>query len=181
MTLTTSRDNALRFTEPARDPAPTWRRVASPVGGLLLLSDGAALNGCYLEGARYAEEAPDGALPDEGVLEEAASQLAEYFAGERRSFSLSVAPVGTDFQRTVWRALAAIPYGETRSYGEIAAAVGRPSASRAVGAANGHNPISVIVPCHRVIGANGSLTGYAGGIERKTTLLDLERAGGGGD
>jgi methylated-DNA-[protein]-cysteine S-methyltransferase len=174
MTATTA-DNALEFRPAPAAPRPTHRIVPSPVGELLLLSDGESLTGCYLDGARYAAEIPAGSTEDDGVLDEAVGQLEEYFAGERQSFELAVAPSGTEFQRSVWRQLAAIPYGQTRSYGEIAAAVGRPSASRAVGAANGHNPISVIVPCHRVIGANGSLTGYAGGLDRKTLLLDLER------
>ncbi|HJE52257.1 MAG TPA: methylated-DNA--[protein]-cysteine S-methyltransferase, partial [Tessaracoccus flavescens] len=97
------------------------------------------------------------------------------FDGERRQFSLPLAPRGTEFQRRVWAALAEIPYGETRSYGELATALGRPGASRAVGMANGRNPISIVVPCHRVVGANGSMTGYAGGVERKVYLLDFER------
>jgi methylated-DNA-[protein]-cysteine S-methyltransferase len=109
------------------------------------------------------------------VLETAAAQLAEYFAGRRRTFDLPLAPRGTGFQQRVWRALSAIPYGETRSYGAIAASIGRPAASRAVGAANGKNPIWIIVPCHRVIGASGHLTGYAGGIAVKRWLLEHER------
>ncbi len=101
-------------------------------------------------------------------------QLAEYFAGERTDFSLELAPEGSPFQLEVWTALRAIPFGETRSYGEIAHAIGRPSASRAVGAANGANPIPIVVPCHRVIGADGSLTGFGGGLPAKTVLLELE-------
>jgi methylated-DNA-[protein]-cysteine S-methyltransferase len=108
------------------------------------------------------------------VLDLTAAQLAEYFAGRRRSFHMPLAPLGTGFQREVWRALVAIPYGETRSYGEIARVVGRPAASRAVGAANGRNPIAIIVPCHRVIGSNGDLTGYGGGMAAKRWLLDHE-------
>ncbi len=106
-------------------------------------------------------------------------QLTEYFAGERCEFDLPLAPVGTPFQREVWSALGRIPFGETRSYGEIAHELGRPKASRAVGAANGQNPIWIIVPCHRVIGANGSLTGYAGGLSVKDALLRHEHAVGG--
>lgn len=108
------------------------------------------------------------------VLLRTADQLAEYFAGERRVFELPLAPSGTGFQKLVWRALLAIPYGETRSYGAIAHAIGRPAASRAVGAANGRNPIAIIVPCHRVIGSSGDLTGYGGGIPAKRWLLDHE-------
>ena len=103
------------------------------------------------------------------------SQLGEYFAGERTRFDLALAPAGTRFQRAVWAALRTIPYGETRTYTEQAVAVGRPSAVRAVGAANGRNPIAIVVPCHRVVGADGSLTGFGGGIDRKRWLLAHER------
>jgi methylated-DNA-[protein]-cysteine S-methyltransferase len=109
-----------------------------------------------------------------GVLALAASQLGEYFAGERIAFDLPLAAEGTGFQRLVWDALLQIPFGATRSYGELARAIGRPAASRAVGMANSKNPISIIVPCHRVIGANGTLTGYAGGMRVKQWLLDHE-------
>ena len=109
------------------------------------------------------------------LLRRAARELEEYFAGERRDFTLPLAPAGTPFQQRVWRALEAIPYGETRTYAQIAAAVGNPRAVRAVGGANHRNPLPVVIPCHRVIGADGSLTGYAGGLERKTLLLGLER------
>jgi methylated-DNA-[protein]-cysteine S-methyltransferase len=109
------------------------------------------------------------------VLTRAAEQLAEYFAGERRDFDLPLAPRGTSFQVAVWRALEQIPFGATCSYGELARVVGRPSASRAVGAANGQNPLAIILPCHRVIGANGDLTGYGGGLPLKRWLLDHER------
>ncbi len=105
---------------------------------------------------------------------DAVRRLEEYFAGARTQFDLRLAPSGTPFQKSVWSALLDIPFGQTRSYGELARAIGRPTASRAVGAANGRNPISIVVPCHRVIGADGSLTGYAGGLERKQTLLALE-------
>jgi methylated-DNA-[protein]-cysteine S-methyltransferase len=108
------------------------------------------------------------------LLDNVASQLAEYFAGKRREFDLPLGPRGSGFQERVWRALVAIPFGETRSYGELARAIGRPAASRAVGSANSKNPISIIVPCHRVIGANGTLTGYAGGMAAKRWLLDHE-------
>lgn len=114
--------------------------------------------------------------PDDSAFPDAALQLEEYFAGERREFDLDLDPAGTTFQRRVWAALLTIPYGQTRSYGEIARQIEAPGASRAVGVANGHNPIGIIVPCHRVIGANGSMTGYGGGIERKKTLLALEKS-----
>lgn len=112
------------------------------------------------------------------LLVEAAEQLDAYFAGDLREFDLPLAPSGTAFQRDVWDAVSAISYGQTASYAEIAAAVGRPAACRAVGAANGRNPLPVIVPCHRIIGAAGALTGYGGGLDRKRSLLDLERAAG---
>ena len=107
-------------------------------------------------------------------LEQCTEQLQAYFSGALQSFALELAPEGTDFQRTVWQALSKIPYGETCSYGELALAIGRPTASRAVGAANGQNPIAIVVPCHRVIGSNGTLTGYAGGLDIKRKLLELE-------
>lgn len=125
--------------------------------------------------------APAGAArrPGQAPLPEVRRQLAEYFAGERRDFVLPLAPSGTAFERGVWRALVAIPYGETRSYAEVAMAIGRPTACRAVGRANGSNPIAVVIPCHRVIGSDGSLTGYGGGLDLKRLLLDLEGAGRG--
>ncbi|HKP20162.1 MAG TPA: methylated-DNA--[protein]-cysteine S-methyltransferase [Thermoleophilaceae bacterium] len=123
-----------------------------------------------------ADAAPSGS-PDPLLLE-AAGQLRAYFAGELREFDLPLAPTGTPFQRDVWHAVSGVPYGRTASYAEIAAAVGRPAACRAVGAANGRNPLPVIVPCHRIIGAAGALTGYGGGLDRKRSLLDLERTAG---
>ena len=116
-----------------------------------------------------------GVTGDHPVLMQAVRELTEYFAGTRRTFTVPIGPEGTDFQLKVWAALRDIPYGETRSYGAIAAAVGSPKASRAVGGANHHNPIAVIIPCHRVIGADGSLTGYGGGLDKKEFLLDLEQ------
>jgi methylated-DNA-[protein]-cysteine S-methyltransferase len=108
------------------------------------------------------------------LLRRVTGQLNEYFAGRRQEFELPLAPAGTEFQQACWQALAEIPYGETRSYGEQAARIGRPDRARAVGAANGANPIAIILPCHRVIGANGSLVGFGGGLETKRRLLDLE-------
>jgi methylated-DNA-[protein]-cysteine S-methyltransferase len=150
----------------------TRRRVPSPLGDLQLYSDGShiAKIGFPREALEAAREGND------PVLEACAGQLAEYFRGQRRRFDLPLAPPGTDFQRAVWQALADIPYGETRSYGEIARAIGKPSAVRAVGAANGRNPLPIVVPCHRVIGSDGSLTGFAGGLAAKTCLLELEGA-----
>ena len=124
--------------------------------------------------ARTGDAEPALEDPAADVLTAAARELAEYFAGVRRTFDLPLAPRGTDFQRRVWRALAAIPYGRTQSYGEIARRIGRPAAARAVGMANHRNPLPIIVPCHRVIGADGSLTGYGGGLDRKRWLLALE-------
>jgi methylated-DNA-[protein]-cysteine S-methyltransferase len=151
----------------------------SPVGPLLLTSDGTALTGLYMNEHRHG---PDGVGegwvedPTAAPLAEARRQLAAYFAGERTDFDLPLAPAGTDFQRRVWDELARIPYGETISYGELARRIGDPNASRAVGLANGRNPISIVVPCHRVIGAKGRLVGYGGGLNRKETLLAHERA-----
>lgn len=146
----------------------------SPVGPLTLVSEGGGLVGIHFEGWN----APAGALPkSDTVLTATARQLDAYFAGRLRRFNLPLAPAGTPFQQRVWSALSGIPFGETRSYGQLAEAIGKPSAMRAVGAANGRNPISIVVPCHRVIGADGSLTGFGGGIERKRFLLRLEQGG----
>jgi methylated-DNA-[protein]-cysteine S-methyltransferase len=149
--------------------------MESPVGLLRLMADENGLTGVYLpshKGEPPPVQAWEGAAPP--VLLSAREQLDEYFAGKRTVFDLPLAPRGTEFQQEVWRALREIPYGETRSYGELAARVGRPGAARAVGAANGRNPVSIIVPCHRVVGASGALTGYAGGMERKQWLLRHE-------
>lgn len=146
--------------------------VDSPIGRLLLKSNGAALTAVQMDApARDAEHKED---PDAEPLPEAARQLAEYFAGTRRVFHLPLAPQGTRFQQTVWQALTEIPFGVTWSYGQLARRIGNPKASRAVGLANGSNPIAILVPCHRVIGADGSLTGYGGGIGRKQWLLAHE-------
>lgn len=146
----------------------------SPIGQLLLLGDGHALHGLYMQDApRPKQIQPEWELAA-APFTDAAAQLREYFAGERGAFDLELAMRGTPFERRVWRALQDIPYGATLSYGELARRIGEPSAARAVGLANGRNPISVIVPCHRVIGADGTLTGYGGGLERKRILLELE-------
>lgn len=154
----------------------------TPIGDLTVVADGGALTAVYMIEHRHAPA--DGTFgplagQDDEVCQAAESQLREYFDGDRQEFDLPLAPAGTEFQQKVWMALRTIGYGETESYGEVAARIGSPSASRAVGLANGRNPISIIVPCHRVIGADGSLTGYGGGIERKTILLDLEQRGSG--
>jgi methylated-DNA-[protein]-cysteine S-methyltransferase len=146
--------------------------VKSPIGELTLVGSASALVELHLPGFAPVADAPPGETP---LLRRAAGQLAEYFAGERRAFDLPLAPRGTPFQQRVWDGLLAIPYGELRSYGDLARVLGRPSASRAVGAANGRNPIAIVVPCHRVIGANGQLTGYAGGLPIKRYLIEHER------
>jgi methylated-DNA-[protein]-cysteine S-methyltransferase len=148
----------------------------SPIGELTLVSDGEALTGLYMTEQRHRPELPAAPAGDDPVLAEARRQLAEYFSGARREFDLPLRPAGTQFQQTVWAALREIPYGETAGYGELAARIGRPGAARAVGLANGRNPIAIVVPCHRVIGSGGSLTGYGGGLERKRYLLSLEGA-----
>lgn len=152
-----------------------YRIVDSPVGPLTLAGQRGRLQHLRMVNQTY-EPSHDGWQRDDDTFSDAVTQLAEYFAGDRVDFELDLDFGGTQFQRQVWNALLTIPYGETRSYGEIARQVGSPGAFRAVGLANGHNPIGIIVPCHRVIGANGSLTGYGGGLERKKMLLDLERS-----
>jgi len=148
--------------------------IDSPIGELLLKGDGQALTGLYMSGGRFAPSISDQWERDDDAFDDARAQLAAYFAGELTAFDVPLAAAGTAFQRSVWRALEEIPYGTTQSYGQLAARVGNVRACRAVGLANGRNPISIIVPCHRVIGASGTLTGYGGGLERKRQLLDLE-------
>lgn len=153
--------------------------IDSPVGPLRLASDGEHLTGVFFAQHRHApEDLGEQVAPEVApqVLRDAADQLGEYFGGERRDFDLPTAAEGTDFQRRVWAALETIPYGQTWSYGQLAAAVGQPGAARAVGLANGKNPVSIVVPCHRVVGSDGSITGYGGGVARKQQLLDLEAA-----
>jgi methylated-DNA-[protein]-cysteine S-methyltransferase len=161
-----------------------WTTMSSPVGDLLLTGDGRSLDGLRMcdagptpvpSNGRWSDSSPatparrsDDAFPD------ARTQLAEYFDGTRTTFELALSPKGTPFQLRVWEALRQIPYAATASYGEIAAAIGQPSAPRAVGLANNRNPIAIIIPCHRVIGADGRLVGYGGGLDRKRYLLDLE-------
>lgn len=154
--------------------ATVWTCLDSPIGDLQLVAEAGALSGIYLPEHRWPPAALGDERPDEPVLLQAQQQLAEYFAGERRRFTLETRARGTDFQRAVWSALAEIDFGDTRSYAELARALGRPTATRAVGAANGRNPLSIIVPCHRVIGSDRSLTGYAGGLARKKWLLEHE-------
>jgi methylated-DNA-[protein]-cysteine S-methyltransferase len=151
-----------------------YTTVQSPIGVLLVIGDEDGLNALYLSSGRHSVQTPNGARRDDAALADVRAQLEEYFAGKRMEFDLRLNPLGTPFQLKVWQALRAIPYGTTASYGQQARAVGDPGSARAVGLANGRNPISIIVPCHRVIGADGSLTGYGGGIEAKRWLLDHE-------
>lgn len=147
----------------------------SPLGPLTLVSDGSALVGLYL-GQGQAKITADWVLDNQAVPFAAATdQLSAYFAGELTQFDLPLAPQGTPFQQRVWAALGTIPYGSTLSYGALAQRLGQPQAARAVGLANGRNPLSIVVPCHRVIGAKGQLTGYSGGVERKRWLLAHEQ------
>ena len=152
----------------------TW--MPAPVGRLLLTSDGEALIGLYIYQANHAPAIGEEWVeePTAAPLPEAIRQLQEYFAGSRSEFDLPTRMIGTEFQKRVWDELVRIPYGRTISYGELALRIGNAKASRAVGLANGRNPISIIVPCHRVIGANGTLTGYGGGLPVKQKLLQLE-------
>jgi methylated-DNA-[protein]-cysteine S-methyltransferase len=154
---------------------------ATPLGRLLLVGELAAggnllLTGIFMEEHRRGPEVDPASVEDVRAFGDVTRQLDEYFAGSRRSFDLPLAPAGTAFQSRVWDALARIPWGTTVTYGELAVRAGRPGAARAVGAAVGRNPISIVVPCHRVVGADGTLTGYAGGVDRKAFLLALEGA-----
>ncbi len=150
-----------------------YRTVDSPIGKLTLAGPAGRLRHLRMVDQTY-EPDRAGWQPDDTAFADAVDQLEEYFGGQRTQFELELELVGTTFQRRVWSALLTIPYGQTRSYGQIATQLDAPGASRAVGLANGRNPIGIIVPCHRVIGANGSLTGYGGGLNRKRILLDLE-------
>ncbi|UWE08055.1 methylated-DNA--[protein]-cysteine S-methyltransferase [Actinacidiphila bryophytorum] len=152
--------------------------VDSPLGPLTLVTREGGLAGLYMTQQRHLPPqetfGPQVAVTDIPVLARTAEQMTAYFAGDITDFDIDLSTSGTPFQRRVWAALCDIPYGETVSYGELAAALGRPTASRAVGLANGKNPISIVVPCHRVVGADGSMTGYGGGLERKRWLLSFE-------
>lgn len=155
-----------------------YRRILTPLGTLFATAVGGALTGLYYEGGRHAPEISPQWIEDPAAqpLAECARQLADFFAGKRQCFDLPTAPQGTPFQLRVWREIAAIPYGETISYAELARRAGAAGSARAAGTATGRNPLSIVVPCHRVIGSSGSLTGYAGGLERKTRLLEIEGA-----
>lgn len=148
--------------------------VDSPIGPLTLVEVDGALAGLFMEGHQPAPRPATLGGRRDGILPEVVEQLSQYFALERTSFDLCLKARGTDFQQQVWGVLRTIPYGRTMTYGQVAEALGRPGAARAVGLANGRNPISIVVPCHRVVGSSGTLTGYAGGVARKAFLLDLE-------
>ena len=161
---------------------PQTCRMPSPLGEILLVANarGDALRGLYLEGQKYFPE--DAALwtasPRLPLFRDAVAQLGEYFAGGRENFAIPLEPAGTAFQRAVWREIARVPYGGTISYAALAKRCGRPSAVRAAGAATGRNPITVVIPCHRIVGSGGALTGYAGGLDRKRALLAIEAGSG---
>jgi methylated-DNA-[protein]-cysteine S-methyltransferase len=153
-----------------------YARIPTPAGTLFATATDGAITGLYFEGQKYfppmtgewREE------PDAAPLAECARQVREYFEGRRKAFDIPLAPMGTDFQRRVWSEIARIAFGATITYAELAARAGAPGSARAAGAATGRNPISIVVPCHRVLGADGALTGYAGGLARKQRLLELE-------
>jgi methylated-DNA-[protein]-cysteine S-methyltransferase len=149
--------------------------VDSPVGPLRLVATDGVLSGLYMDAQRHRPDEATFGDEDDRPFGEVTEQLGAYFAGELVDFDLPLHLDGTDFQRRVWAGLRNIPYGATWSYGQLAAHLGSPGASRAVGLANGRNPVAIVVPCHRVVGADGKLTGYGGGLERKQVLLDLER------
>ena len=155
-----------------------FARFATPLGTLFATAAGGALTGLYYEGGRHAPGISKAWVEDAAYtpLADCARQLREYLDGKRKLFDLHLAPEGSEFQRRVWIEIAQIPYGETLTYAELARRAGAPGAARAAGAATGRNPLSIIVPCHRVVGTDGSLTGYAGGLERKTRLLEIEGA-----
>lgn len=151
------------------------RSVPSPVGHLLLVGDGQRLSGLFMTNQRH-HPVIDSPTEDDEAFPDAVAQLDEWFGGRRRDFDLALVPRGSVFQREVWDVLRQIPFGRTMTYGEVATRVGRPGSARAIGAAVGRNPVGIVVPCHRVVGASGALTGYAGGLDRKKWLLDHERA-----
>lgn len=159
---------------PSEHRTVRYRTVSSPIGNLTLAGVGSTLTHLLIAEQSHCPHRTDWEPAGDDVFVDVAQQLDAYFAGSPQNFDVDLRLAGTEFQCRVWAALQTIPYGETRSYGQIADQVGSPAAARAVGLANGRNPISIIVPCHRVVGSSGSLTGYGGGIERKRTLLELE-------
>ncbi|WP_020577714.1 methylated-DNA--[protein]-cysteine S-methyltransferase [Actinopolymorpha alba] len=180
--MSTTRTTARRATTAGRALAGramtgdrTYTVVDSPVGPLTLVANDGVLAGLYMQDQRHRPPQETFGQPDTEPFGEVAAQLEAYFADGLEAFDVPLAPVGTPFQQRVWSELRNIPYGETRSYGQLADRLGAPGASRAVGLANGRNPIGIIIPCHRVVGAGGGLTGYGGGLPRKRFLLDLEQ------
>ncbi len=157
-----------------------YRRSTGPLGTLVLAAQSGTLIGAWFVDQRHFPQARASwrESPDDALLQAAARQLGEWFAGRRRGFELPLAPVGTPFQQAVWREIARVPYGTKASYGAIARALGQPKACRAVGAATGRNPLSIIIPCHRLVAGDGALTGYDGGLERKAALLQFEQSDG---
>lgn len=155
-----------------------YARIATPLGTLIAVAEDEALVTLEFEGGKHEVEVRSDWREDPRAtpLRATVTQVAEYFAGARREFDLPLAPAGTDFQKRVWREIARIPFGKTLSYAELARRAGAPDSARAAGAATGRNPLAIVVPCHRVVGSDGSLTGYAGGIDRKVRLLELEGA-----
>lgn len=166
---------ATSLTEPP-ELVTAFRVIDSPIGPLTIAGRDGAVTHLYMDEQSHPPASRHTWCADPAAFEDVVDQLHDYFAGTRQTFDVQLELGGTDFQRQVWQALCDIPYGETRSYGQIAESIGRPGASRAVGLANGRNPVSIVVPCHRVIGASGDLTGYGGGLDRKRALLELERA-----
>ena len=156
--------------------APYYSELDSPVGALLLLGDERLLTGLYMHEQRHRPPLPDGCKQNDKAFRHVREQLKAYFAGKLQAFDVALGAEGSPFQRSVWQALCKIPFAKTESYGGLARRIGNANASRAVGLANGKNPIGIIVPCHRVIGSNGSLTGYGGGLDRKRALLELEKS-----
>ena len=155
-------------------PTRTFGSVPTPLGPVLVIIEGGAVAGLHFDGDARTPRVPEHSRRDEQLSSSVADQLEEYFRGIRTRFELPLRVHGTPFQRAVWSALLDIPYGQTSTYGRIAAVLGRARAARAVGAANGQNPVSIVIPCHRLIGTDGGLTGYGGGIDRKRRLLELE-------
>ncbi len=155
--------------------APYYSELDSPVGALLLLGDERSLQGLYMHEQKHRPSLPAGTERNDKVFRSVRDQLRAYFAGKLQEFDVALSSEGSAFQQKVWRGLLEIPFGATESYGQLARRIGSEKASRAVGLANGRNPIGIIVPCHRVVGANGSLTGYGGGLTRKQWLLEHER------
>jgi methylated-DNA-[protein]-cysteine S-methyltransferase len=153
-----------------------WTEITTPLGPMVLAANAAGLQGAWFVGQAHFDGVAPGwtEQPQHPLLQQAAAQLAEWYAGRRRTFELPLAPLGTPFQQAVWRQISQIGFGASRAYGELACALDRPGAARAVGAATGRNPLSIIVPCHRLLGRSGALTGYAGGLARKRALLAFE-------